>query len=254
MPLMLGLAALATQAATAQPEEYTNLGSRVTAQTLELPILLESGDDIKWFLVELPTVEAEAGFVEIFTPAPEDCFWNGCPGFMLFPHAAVFDAAGGLRSASVNGGDFPTVKMSWGLQDPRPPRCFVYDEFGNIACDHPDAGQWGLMERGWYWIAIGNEFLAGPDNWTVLTNRPPSDPARHTTLTIRVSPPDVPFCDGDFDWDGNVDQEDVWALGHILAGHGNPTGRWADYNRDGNEDQDDLLALVHTIAGGGCPE
>ncbi|MCC6951198.1 MAG: hypothetical protein IT433_07095, partial [Phycisphaerales bacterium] len=76
---------------------------------------------------------------------------------------------------------------------------------------------------------------------------------RNTELHIRIQPPDIPYCDGDFNWDGNVDQDDVLYLANVLAGGENPTGRFADYNRDGNADQDDLLALVHTIAGGGCP-
>ncbi|MCC6950180.1 MAG: hypothetical protein IT433_01910 [Phycisphaerales bacterium] len=76
---------------------------------------------------------------------------------------------------------------------------------------------------------------------------------RNTELHIRIQPPNIPYCDGDFNWDGNTDQDDVLCLANVLAGGENPTGRFADYNRDGNEDQDDLLALVHTIAGGGCP-
>ncbi|MCE7974370.1 MAG: hypothetical protein DYG92_08645 [Leptolyngbya sp. PLA1] len=239
--------------AVAQPEEYTDLGSRLTAQTLEVPILLDSGDDIKWFLVELPTVEADAGFVEVFTPVPFQCAATGCPGFMGYPSVAVFNALGAQLAHDTTRGDMGDIRMSWGLGDPRPPICMVVDEYGNLGCNSPLAGENGVLDRGWYWIAIGNEFFVRADGWTVLPSRPASDPARHTTLTIRVSPPEASFCDGDFNWDGNTDQDDVLYLANVLAGGENPTGRWADYNRDGNEDQDDLLALVHTIAGGGCP-
>ena len=248
-----GVCSLLAPTAAAQPEDYTNLGPRLTAQTLEVPILLDSGEDIKWFLVELPAVHADAGFVEMFTRSACVCLLLDRPGFIVFPSVAGFDAAGQQLAHDSGRGDMGDIRMSWGLRDPRPPVCIVYDEFGNLACNLPLAGELGTLERGWCWVAIGNEFLAGMDNWTVATNHPPSDPARHTTLTIRIQPPDVPYCDGDFNWDGNVDQDDVMYLANVLAGGGNETGRFPDYNRDGNEDQDDLLALVHTIAGGGCP-
>jgi len=60
-------------------------------------------------------------------------------------------------------------------------------------------------------------------------------------------------CRPDFNDDGNVDQNDIQHLRHIIAGGENPTSRNPDFNRDGNADQDDLLALVHVVAGGDCP-
>jgi hypothetical protein len=62
-----------------------------------------------------------------------------------------------------------------------------------------------------------------------------------------------PTCDPDYNQDGNIDQDDVAYLVHVIAGGDNPTGRDPDFNGDGNADQDDYIDLVNMIAGGECP-
>jgi hypothetical protein len=66
-----------------------------------------------------------------------------------------------------------------------------------------------------------------------------------------VLPP--PACLGDYNGDGNEDQDDIPVLVALIAGGGNTTGLDPDFNRDGNVDQDDYAALVTYLAGGGCP-
>lgn len=60
-------------------------------------------------------------------------------------------------------------------------------------------------------------------------------------------------CDPDYNQDGNVDQDDVAYLVHIIAGGANPTRRNPDYSKDGNVDQQDIEWLINTIGGGSCP-
>ncbi|MFZ2873628.1 MAG: dockerin type I domain-containing protein [Phycisphaerales bacterium] len=118
----------------------------------------------------------------------------------------------------------------------------------------PYRGQHGPLSSGEYWVAVGNRLSGQPGlPWGVVSGIASTNPTRVLDFFFRIQPPDIPYCDGDFNWDGNVDQDDILYLANVLAGGENPTGRFADHNRDGNEDQDDLLALVHTIAGGGCP-
>jgi hypothetical protein len=81
-------------------------------------------------------------------------------------------------------------------------------------------------------------------------------------------------CDGDYNRDGNVDQEDIscftglvggdvtsdcyQGLVNYLAGLGltDPASHVSallDVNNDGNVDQDDVSALINIVGGGGCP-
>ncbi|MCE7975452.1 MAG: hypothetical protein DYG92_14205, partial [Leptolyngbya sp. PLA1] len=60
-------------------------------------------------------------------------------------------------------------------------------------------------------------------------------------------------CDGDYNRDGNQDQDDLEYLILAVAGGPNPTCTDLDFNHDGNADQDDVTALLHYVGGGGCP-
>jgi len=62
-----------------------------------------------------------------------------------------------------------------------------------------------------------------------------------------------PSCDPDYNQDGNVDQDDVAYLIHVIAGGENPTRRNPDYSRDGNVDQQDIEWLINTVGGAACP-
>jgi len=62
-----------------------------------------------------------------------------------------------------------------------------------------------------------------------------------------------PRCDPDYNQDGNVDQDDVAYLVHVVAGGDNPTDRNPDYSKDGNVDQQDIEWLINTVGGGDCP-
>ncbi|MCC6952313.1 MAG: hypothetical protein IT433_12830 [Phycisphaerales bacterium] len=172
---------------------------------------------------------------------------------LVFPGIGVYDAAGHRVTVSTNVTEWNQAWLTFGLTDPRPSVTMPNVGTADPIPAPPFDGIFGPLPTGEYWLAVvrgGASF--GVTNWDVRSTGDSGDD-RDTILYIHIQPPDLPYCDGDFNWDGNVDQDDVMYLANVLAGGENPTGRWADYNRDGNEDQDDLLALVHTIAGGGCP-
>ncbi|MCE7975511.1 MAG: hypothetical protein DYG92_14510 [Leptolyngbya sp. PLA1] len=236
--------------ASAQPVIYTDLGPRLAPEELVIPIRLQSGDDRQWFRIEIAAATTDAGFLDIWT-YPADLGGH----FIRLPRVGLYDDFGNLVGVSDNLTEFQYAMLSFGLQDPRPAATmppFLDEE--PVSPGWPSKGQRGVLPAGTYWFVVtrGGAVSFNP-NWFVGSAENPARMDRNTELHIRIQPPDIPYCDGDFNWDGNTDQDDVMYLANVLAGGDNPTGRWADYNRDGNEDQDDLLALVHTIAGGGCP-
>jgi len=246
--LILGCTTLAAvQTARAQPEEYVDLGTIDTPTTLVIPIRLDEPTQIKWLRITLPAATAGAGFLDIWT---ERDFRDD--EMMGLPTCVEFDASGRrmAHSSRVSYGD---ALLSCGLVDPRPPVPEPLLEIEPTFISAPRAGQHGEQPAGTYWLAIGDLLVSSGEDWWVQSGSTPTSPGRTATLLVAVQPTNIPYCDGDFNWDGNVDQDDVLYLANVLAGGGNETGRFPDYNRDGNEDQDDLLALVHTIAGGGCP-
>jgi len=235
--------------ALAQPTEFTDLGRHTDdAETFDVEVHLRFADDIQWFRIELPAVTAGAGFVDYgtFLFGPE---WT--PTELNHPFIMQFDAAGWPVASAYWNGPNNSVHASYGLTDPRPRPNQSGEEY---EAGMPYRGQQGALPGGVYWLAVGNgDLVLNEGPWNIRAFAQQSWEQRDSRLRLRIQPPDVPYCDGDFNWDGNVDQEDVWYLANVLAGGWNETGRFPDYNRDGNEDQDDLLALVHTIAGGGCP-
>jgi hypothetical protein len=58
---------------------------------------------------------------------------------------------------------------------------------------------------------------------------------------------------GDYSLDGSIDQDDIAALVHLIAGGPNPFGLPLDFNHDGASDSSDVASLVHCVAGGHCP-
>ena len=244
---IVGATCISAVPAPAQPADFTDLGVRIAAETLVIPVQLRSERDVRWYRIELPSATAAAGFIDLWTMPPLDAAPLG-------GHHVVMCNAGGLRIAvSGNVTEWDQPWMSFGGTDPRAPVTMPGSGVQDPIPAPPYDGRDGPLGAGVYWLAVvrGGGFI-GQADWDV---RPPftHSEQRDTILHIRIQPPDVPYCDGDFNWDGNVDQDDVMYLANVLAGGGNETGRFPDYNRDGSEDQDDLLALVHTIAGGGCP-
>ena len=234
--------------AVAQPTDFIDLGVRTTPETLVIPVQLRSERDVRWYRVELPGATPAAGFIDLWSEPP-------LTDATLSNHTvAVFDAAGERIAISWNVTEWNQPWLSFGITDPRPPVTMPYTGVQDPVPAPPFDGRDGVMTPGVYWVAVvrGVPFI-GSTAWDVRAPITHSE-QRDTILHIRIQPPDVPYCDADFNWDGNTDQDDVLYLANVIAGGENPTGRWADYNRDGNDDQDDLLALVHTIAGGGCPE
>ncbi|MCC6951848.1 MAG: hypothetical protein IT433_10430 [Phycisphaerales bacterium] len=233
-----------------QPSVFTDLGSLSSAETRVLPIHLNTGDEMRWFRCTIDGA-GEAGFLDLWTIP--SCY---CGGFVRLPRVGVYDSSGTRVRVSDLVTERTEAMLTFGAGDPRPPLTVIPPPEGfDPEAAPPFDGRDGVLPPGEYWFVFGSGLAAfGPSNWLVTNGTPPNDPERDTVLYIRIQPPDIPYCDGDFNWDGNTDQDDVLYLANVLAGGENPTGRWADYNRDGNEDQDDLLALVHTIAGGGCPE
>ncbi|MCE7975536.1 MAG: hypothetical protein DYG92_14640, partial [Leptolyngbya sp. PLA1] len=216
---------------------------------------LPASNAVQWIRVVLPPLSADAGFLDVASRI--EAF---AEPWMMDPVAYLFDGNGlWLQTVgSLGQGGDTQLWASFGLvSEPRSPYCFtaVHDT-GPLFCDTtPFAGQNGPLAGGEYWLAFGNNGIGcRREGWSCHGTFPDWFNLTRCTLDIRIQPPDVPYCEGDFNWDGNTDQDDAMYLANVLAGGDNPTGRWADYNRDGNEDQDDLLALVHTIAGGGCPE
>ncbi|MFZ2875024.1 MAG: hypothetical protein WAZ94_11155 [Phycisphaerales bacterium] len=248
------VAAFAIRPAQAQPADFIDLGERFEAETVTVEIDPPASNAIQWIRIVLPPLTADAGFLDVASRIEEFA-----EPWMMGPYAVLFRSDGSVHHlwAGLDEGNDLQLWASYGLtSSPRAPYCFtaLHGDIGPLHCDTtPFAGQMGPLAGGEYWLAIANTWVGCREPWQCTSSYPAGRPARRCTLDIRIQPPDIPYCDGDFNWDGNVDQDDVLYLANVLAGGGNPTGRWADYNRDGNEDQDDLLALVHTIAGGGCP-
>ncbi|MFZ2874311.1 MAG: M36 family metallopeptidase [Phycisphaerales bacterium] len=63
----------------------------------------------------------------------------------------------------------------------------------------------------------------------------------------------VQCCDGDYNRDGNNDQDDINLLVDVVAGGPNPGGLDPDFNQDGNVDAGDIAALVDFVASAECP-
>ncbi|MCC6952311.1 MAG: hypothetical protein IT433_12820 [Phycisphaerales bacterium] len=243
----LAFGMVATPESHAQPDDYTDLGVVTEPTTFELFVELRSGSDVRWYSVEIGACTAEAGFLDLWTSRA--FLENSLPDARV----CMYRGDGTVIVAGRWVTEWSEWHMSFGQLDPRPPVTYPEAEGVEPWPAPPSMGQEGSLPAGRYWFAVGNDQICLPDQWRVVPTRPPESPRRFMHLYLRIQPPDIPYCDGDFNWDGNTDQDDVMYLANVLAGGENPTGRFADYNRDGNEDQDDLLALVHTIAGGGCP-
>jgi len=244
--------AFVSNPASAQPTEFIDLGERFVPETITVEIDLPASNAVQWIRIVLPPLSADAGFLDVASRIEEFA-----EPWMMGPSAVLFNSDGSIHQlwAGLDEGGDLQLWASYGLTAvPRAPYCFVAinEPIGPLFCDTtPFAGQMGPLAGGEYWLAIGND-LGCNAGWRCSSFSHPG-PLVRCTVDIRIQPPDVPYCDGDFNWDGNSDQDDVLYLANVLAGGDNETGRFPDYNRDGNEDQDDLLALVHTIAGGGCP-
>jgi hypothetical protein len=234
---------------SAQPEDFIDLGVRTQAESFSVPVRLRTGNDIRWFRIVLPATDPESGpqgFVDIWTRPTFDGY------FMRYGDFAMFNGVGDLVADARHVSERPVFQCSFGLRDPRPPIDIPPADFPDPLND-AFFGQEGDVIAGVYWIAVGEYPWFGSNGWLAGSINTPENLNRETNLYFNIQPGGVPHCDADFNWDGNVDQEDAWYLINVIAGGQNETGRWADYNRDGNEDQDDVLALIHTIAGGGCP-
>ncbi len=250
MRLGLVVVALSARAVTAQPEDFIDLGRRVVQETIVVPIHLDFAEDVQWVRIELPTVTADAGFVDMWTRVEE---WT--PTDLLFPFFTWYDSAGRHLAGRVDAGSFNQVYSSFGQSSPRrPPNVLEGD---TVDCHWPFQGQHGSLAASVYWIPITNGLTGYSDGWVVRTSN--TDPRlreqRNTTLYIRVHPQEVPFCDPDLNWDGNADQDDVaFLVEQISHPEWQPCIADADYNRDGNRDMDDVRALIDVIASGECPE
>jgi hypothetical protein len=236
--------------ATAQPEDFIDLGRRVAQETIVVPIHLDFAGDVQWVRIELPTVTAASGFVDMWTRVET---WT--PTDLLFPSATLYDSAGRQLIGHFDVGSFNQVFGSSGQRNPRRPPNIL--EGDTVECHWPFQGQGGSLAAGVYWIPVSNGRTGYSDGWVVRSSS--TDPRlreqRNTTLYIRVHPPEIPFCDPDLNWDGNADQDDVAFLVDAIS-HPEwfPCTADADYNRDGNRDFDDVRALIDVIASGECPE
>jgi hypothetical protein len=229
----------------AQPEEYLNLGTIESPTSMVVPVTLRHAAEVMWFRVVFPQVTSGDGFIDAWTL--RDYF---AEDQMSDPTIIVFNSAGDFILGS-RCFFFEEAVVSCGLTDPRPPVEVPPPQIEPWCTNPPRAGQEGSLSPGLHWLALGNSLTLRAEPWGVAS--PSNSQGRLVTFHVNVNPAGVPYCDPDFNWDGNIDQEDAWYLINVIAGGENTTGRWADYNRDGNEDQDDVLALIHTIAGGGCP-
>lgn len=243
--------ALSSTAASAQPEDFIDLGRRMVQETIVVPIHLDFAEDVQWVRIELPTVTAGAGFVDIWTRVEE---WT--PFDLLRPTAGRYDDAG--RSwGRFPSGSFNQVEGSFGQTSPRRPANVLDGEV--VECLWPFDGRLGSLAEGVCWVAISNDLASYRDGWDVRTSvHPTLRDQRDTTLYIRVHPPEVPFCDPDLNWDGNADQDDVAYLIDLITNPSpidptNACGADPDYNRDGTADMDDVRALIDVISSGECP-
>jgi hypothetical protein len=244
---------LSGRTAVAQPGNYIDLGVRTSGGVFSVPVWLAHPTAVQWYRIELPATgppDESGGFIDI---SAMPSFTQ--PQFMRACGFALFDSAGTRVAASRQVSDFSTIQqLSLGSSDPRPPIPAPPSPWDPPEIPNPPfSGQDGSLVAGIYWVSVANHATCGPGPWDVGSTANPVNNELETVLYFNIQPAGEPYCDPDFNWDGNVDQEDAWYLINVIAGGQNETGRWADYNRDGNEDQDDVLALIHTIAGGGCP-
>ncbi|MFZ2874162.1 MAG: hypothetical protein WAZ94_06735 [Phycisphaerales bacterium] len=241
--------ALSSSAATAQPEDFIDLGRRVVQETLVVPIHLDFAGDVQWLRIELPTVTPTSGFVDMWTRVET---WT--PTDLLFPYFTWYDNAGLHLGGRVDAGSFNQVNSSFGQPSPRRPPNIL--EGDTVDCHWPFQGQHGSLDAGVYWIPVTNGLTGYSDGWIVRNSNadPRLQEQRNTTLCIRVHPPEIPFCDPDLNWDGNADQDDVaFLVDAISHPEWQPCVADADYNRDGTADMDDVRALIDVIASGECP-
>jgi len=240
--------ALSSSAASAQPEDFIDLGRRVAEETIVVPIHLDFAEDVQWVRIELPAVTATAGFVDMWTRVET---WT--PTDLLQPAATLYDSEGRHLVGHFGSGSLNQMYASAGQTSPRrPPNVLEGD---TVDCHWPFQGQGGELPGAVYWIPITNTDAGYFDGWDVRnTYVPPTYQAqRNTTLYIRLHPPEIPFCDPDLNWDGNADQDDVaFLVDAISHPEWQPCVADADYNRDGNRDFDDVRALIDVIASGEC--
>ncbi|MFA6046970.1 MAG: hypothetical protein WC718_18450 [Phycisphaerales bacterium] len=218
------------------------------------PIHLDSGSDIEWFRIELPDVNEQSGFIDMWSLVPNPC-GSLCDSLLYSADMSIYSESGELIGVSNGLGDIGGIGFSFGITDPRPPICLQSEPgtYPEYVCSYP-VSPFSMvpLARGTYWLAAGNRLLATLHNWEVYTHASPTNPARDTTLYFNIHPAGVPYCDPDMNWDGNADSADIDYLINVIAGGENPNGRNPDFNRDGNADMGDVDALINVIAGGAC--
>ncbi|MBI1191042.1 MAG: hypothetical protein GC200_10230 [Tepidisphaera sp.] len=245
-------------AAFAQPTQFNDLGPHLAPENFRVPVQLQSGDDIQWFRIELPEASADAGFVDIWSDPPE---YSGCPEHQNLGEIQLiqYSSAGeGLTQSFMPQGLETIVRLSFGLAtDIRSPVCLQNLAYPQVEpayfCTETFAGQDGPLAADVYWFAVGHRLYPHLHNWEVPTDADPAAIDRCAVLNFHIQPAGVPYCNGDYNWDGVADQGDIDYLINIAAGGENPTGRDADFNRDGVVDQGDVDALINVVAGGECP-
>lgn len=74
-------------------------------------------------------------------------------------------------------------------------------------------------------------------------------PVQMATRTIPIGP----RCNADFNADGQLTGDDVFALADAIASGADPANSGVDFNRDGVADLGDVFDMASVIAGGDCP-
>ncbi|MCC6360179.1 MAG: hypothetical protein IT450_15655 [Phycisphaerales bacterium] len=151
---------LAAGSASAQPAVYTDLGTHTSTETFSQNVTLAAANDIQWFRIVLPAVDAADGYVDV---------WNmpsGLADNITDSEIGVYDSAGNLVASDDDDGPGLYSALSFGLTSPTRPAPVISGATTGVAFNGRDGGLGG----GEYWVAVGRfNVTFGATGWTVTS-------------------------------------------------------------------------------------
>ncbi|MFT3686800.1 MAG: hypothetical protein QM783_18075 [Phycisphaerales bacterium] len=164
--------------AMAQPASFTDLGNRTAAQTFSQAVTLAAANDVQWFRIQLPAVNALSGYVDIWTSAVGD----------------ITDTEIGMYAADGSGAGSATTYFD----DDSGPGNFSQLTFGSTTA-RPNLGgdalarngSDGQLAGGVYYVAIGRYNVTWNLNFGPVGDY--TGPQRTTELSFEIQPATDPY-------------------------------------------------------------